>query len=146
MIIRIAAGIMFLVVFVIYIFFLISLSSALSKCSRASRTMEPGLVWLMLIPLFNLVWQFFVVIALAKSLGNEFRARGVSNIEPEPGKSIGIALCVCAACGVVPLANLLAFPVQLILLVVYWTRIAGFSRMLDQAPVTSGLTGNVQGF
>jgi type IV pilus assembly protein PilA len=96
--------------------------------------MEPGLVWLMLIPLFNLIWQFLVVIALSNSLRNEFRARGVSNIEPEPGKSIGIALSICAACGIVPFVNFVAFPVQLILLVVYWSKIAGFSRMLDQVP------------
>jgi type II secretory pathway pseudopilin PulG len=133
-IIQIAAGIVFLAVLVVYISFLASLSSALGKCSRISRTMEPGLVWLMLIPLFNLIWQFLVVIALSNSLRNEFRARGVSNIEPEPGKSIGIALSICAACGIVPFVNFVAFPVQLILLVVYWSKIAGFSRMLDQVP------------
>jgi type IV pilus assembly protein PilA len=141
-VIRIVAGMMFLAVLVgVYIFFLLCLYKALGKCSSASRTMEPGLVWLMLVPFVNLVMQFLVVIALAKSLGNEFRARGKSNVEPEPGKSIGIAMCVCAVCGIVPLVNLLAFPAHLILLVIYWVKISGLSQALDQAPATdaSGL-------
>ena len=94
--------------------------------------MEPGLVWLMLIPFVGLVMQFLVVIAMAKSLGNEFRARGVQTIEPEPGKSIGIAMCVCGVCGIVPLVNLLALPAYLVLLVVYWAKVSGLSRILDQ--------------
>jgi type IV pilus assembly protein PilA len=138
--IRIVAGMMFLGMFVAYIFFLVSLSGALSKCSRASRTMEPGLVWLMLVPLVNLVVQFLVVIAVARSLGNEFRARGISNAEPEPGQSVGIAMCICSACGVVPLVNLLALPAYLVLLIIYWAKISGFSRNLDQTP-TAGPGG-----
>jgi type IV pilus assembly protein PilA len=136
-IIRIVAGMLFLGMFVAYIFFLVSLSSALSKCSRTSRTMEPGLVWLMLVPVVGFVMQFLVVIALAKSLGNEFRARGIPNTEPEPGQSTGIAMCVCAVCGIVPLLNLLALPAYLILLIIYWAKISGFSRTLDQVPGTN---------
>jgi len=143
--IRIVAGILFLLILAAYIIFILSLSQALSKCSRSSRTMEPGMVWLMLVPLFNLVWQFLVVIALAKSLGNEFRARGIPNIEPEPGKSIGIAMSVCAVCGIIPLVNLLALPAQLVFLIIYWAKIADFSRRLDLAPAAINSPANMQG-
>jgi type IV pilus assembly protein PilA len=135
-IIRIVAGLIALVCLVVYIFYILSLYRALSRCSVASRTIQPGTVWLLLVPFVNLVWQFFVVIGLAKSLGNEFRARGIPSAEPEPGKSIGIAMCVCAACGIVPLVNLLALPANLVLWIIYWAKIAGFSRSLDQAPST----------
>jgi len=145
-IIRIFAGMLFVFILLLYIFFLVSLSSALDKCSRTSRTMEPGLVWLMLIPLFNLVWQFFVVLALAKSLGNEFRARGITHIEPEPGQAIGIGMCVAACCGIVPLLNLLALPVHLVLLILYWVKISGFSRVLDQTAMGSLPPQQIQGF
>ena len=30
---------------------------------------EPGMVWLMFIPLFNVVWHFIIVLNMAKSLG-----------------------------------------------------------------------------
>ncbi len=135
-IIRIVAGLIAVVFFVVYIFYILSLYRALSKCSVSSRTIQPGTVWLLLVPLVNLVWQFFVVIGLAKSLGNELRARGIPSAEPEPGKSIGIAMCVCAACGIIPLVNVLALPANLVLWIIYWAKIAGFSWRLDQVPAT----------
>ena len=134
-IIRLTAGIVFLALFVPNCFFLLTLYRALSKCSRTSRAIEPGVVWLMLVPLFNFVWQFVVVTGIAKSLGSEFRARGVSGLEPAPGKSVGIAMCVCALCRLVPLVNFIAFPACIILFVIYWSKIAGFSRILDRVPV-----------
>lgn len=143
-IIRIVAGILFIAVFVVmlvvYILYITSLSRALSKCSESSRTMQPGMVWLLLVPLVGLVWQFFVVIGLADSLGNEFRAREVPNADPKPGKSVGIAMCVCAACGIVPLVNLLAFPAYIVLWIIYWVKIGEFSRRLDLVPATNGTT------
>lgn len=134
-IIRVVAGLVFVGMFVLVgVFFLLTLSRALRRCSLSSRTMEPGMVWLMLVPLVNLVWQFFVVSALSNSLGNEFRARGIVNVEPEPGKAIGIGMCVCAVCSIIPLLNLLALPAHLVLLIIYWAKIAGYSRLLDGAP------------
>lgn len=40
---------------VVAIFYLLTLMRALQKCSPQSRTMQPGMVWLLLIPLFNLI-------------------------------------------------------------------------------------------
>jgi hypothetical protein len=141
-IIQIVCGLLALIILVgillLYIFYILSLSRALSKCSVASRTMQPGMVWLLLVPLFNLVWQFIVVIGLADSLGKEFRARGILNAEPEPGKTIGIAMCVCAVCGIIPFVNFVALPAQLVLWIIYWVKITDFSRRLDQIPAMSG--------
>jgi hypothetical protein len=138
-VIRIVAGIFALLVLagflVIAIFYLQTLSNALRKCSMMSRTMQPGMVWLLLVPFFNIIWQFFVVLALAQSLGNESRARNILSVEPEPGKSIGIAMCICSVCGIIPILGILAALANLVLWIIYWSKIAEFSRMLDQAPV-----------
>ena len=120
-----------LVVLIVAMFYLLTLMRALQKCSPQSRTMAPGLVWLLLIPLVNLVWQFFVVMALSNSLGNEFRARGMVNAPREPGKQLGLAMSVCSVCGLVPFVRVLAGPVGLVLWIFYWVKIAEFSRMLD---------------
>jgi hypothetical protein len=117
------------------IFYILTLSRALAKCSRASLTFEPGMLWLLLVPFVNLVWHFFVVLGMAKSLGNEFRARNIPNIDPEPGQAIGIAMCVCSACGIIPLLGLLAGPASLVLWIVYWVKISEFSLMLDRIPI-----------
>jgi hypothetical protein len=45
-----------IVALVIGILFLLTLHRALDRCSPRNRTMEPGMVWLNLIPLFSMVW------------------------------------------------------------------------------------------
>ena len=65
-----------LVCLAIAIFYLVTLQKALSRVSRRNRLMQPGMVWLALIPLFNLVWNFFIATQIPDSLRNEFRARG----------------------------------------------------------------------
>ncbi len=125
-------GLAFLaIILVAAVFYILTLSRALEKCSPASRTMEPGMVWLLLIPLFNIVWSFLVVFALGKSLGNEFRLRNLPSPSLEPGKSIGLAMCICGACGIIPLIGLIPSFVGLVLWIIYWIKIAEFSRMLD---------------
>jgi hypothetical protein len=113
------------------IMFLLTLQNALKKCAPGARSMEPGMVWLMLIPFFNLVWAFFVVMALGKSLGNEFRRRGIPCPERNPAQPIGMALAISNCCCLVPFLNLLASLACLVLWIVYWVKIAGFSQVLD---------------
>ena len=136
--IRIIAGIVFLVVLLgglaLAIAYILTLSNALKKCSPSARTMQPGMMWLLLIPLFNLIWNFLAVNAISDSLGNEFRLRGIQGIEPEPGKSIGMPMAICGACGLIPFLGILASLAYLVLWIMYWVRISAFSKMLDQAP------------
>ena len=42
------------------IFYIRTLQRALQRCSPESQTMRPALVWLILIPGFNLFWHFIV--------------------------------------------------------------------------------------
>jgi len=111
------------------IFYLLTLQKALNRCSPESRAMQPGMVWLMLIPLFNVVWQFFVVINLAKSLGAELQKRGIAE-DPNPGQTLGLVMCV---------ANLVCGPVGLICWIIYWVKIAGYSARIA-APAVPGAT------
>ena len=83
-------GAMFLIGFIIVlipgIFFLLTLQRALERCSPESRTTSPVSVWYLLIPLFNIVWSFVLVIRISESLHNEFTKRNISE-DPEPGKN-----------------------------------------------------------
>jgi hypothetical protein len=144
-IVRVVAGCMFLVVLAFGIVYINSLGRLLSKCAPSSRTMQPGRVWLLLIPVFGIIWGFLVVSALGKSLGNEFRLRGIASTESEPGKTLGMAMCVCQACGIVPFLNFLALPAALVLWTMYWMKTAGYSRMLDQDAIMTRVTNTLQG-
>jgi hypothetical protein len=141
-IIRIISGGVFIgvlaIAILISIFYILTLSRALNKCAPASRTIETGTLWLLLVPLVNLVWHFFVVLGMAKSLANEFRARNTPAVDPEPGKTLGIAMCVCGAASIIPLVGLITGLVYFVLWIIYWSKIAEFSRKLDQVPAVLG--------
>ena len=133
-IIRIVAGCLALSALAVGMAYIAFLGVVLRKCSSSSRTMSPNSVWYLLVPLVGIVWNFFVVSKLADSLGNEFKLRNIPTSEPKPGKSIGMAMAVCGACMVIPFVNALAILPELILWIIYWVKIADFSRRLDSSP------------
>jgi hypothetical protein len=115
------------------IFYLLTLQKALNRCSPECRAMNPGMVWLMFIPLFNVVWHFFIVLNMAKSLGAEFQKRGMAE-DPQPGKTLGLVMCILNCCGMVPLVNFLCGPAFLICWILYWVKIAGYSAKIAVPP------------
>jgi hypothetical protein len=100
--------------------------------------MNPGKVWLILIPVFGLVWSFVVVINITKSLKNEFARRGVPRPDPTLGETIGLATCVCSCCTFIPLLGRFAGLAGFVLWIAYWIRIASYSRALDVQQVITG--------
>lgn len=114
----------------ITIFFILTLQKALNRCSPENRAMQPGMTWLLLIPLFNIVWIFFVVINIAKSLGAEFTKRGIAS-DPEPGKTLGLAYAILAICSAIPVVGFLAGIGCLVCFIMYWVKINGYSKQLE---------------
>lgn len=119
----------FAVLLVPFIFYLLTLQKALTRCSLENRAMQPGMVWLMFIPFFNLVWHFIIVGNLAKSLAAEFQQRGIAE-EPAPGKTIGLTMCILNCCCVIPFLGGLCALGGLVCWIIYWVQIAGFSGKL----------------
>jgi hypothetical protein len=126
-----------LAVFVSMIFYLISLQKVLALCSQQIRTLNPGMVWLLLVPIFNLVWHFIVVNAISKSVHGEFTARNME-VAPAPGRSLGIVVSILLVVAAVPSTYLRApFGIAaLICWVIYWVKIAGFSAKLRMPAAT----------
>jgi hypothetical protein len=129
----------------IAICYLLTLQKALSRVAPWNRLMEPGLVWLSLIPIFNLIWSFFIATRVPDSLRNEFRSRDLDD-GSDYGKGIGLANAII---GVVSFAlnmmsRLSRQPVvmitgplgliSLILFIIFWVRIAGYSKKLAGLP------------
>jgi hypothetical protein len=127
---------------VVAVFYLLTLQKALSRVAPHNRLMEPGLVWLSLIPLVGLVWSFFIATRVPDSLRKEFRERGNDDLS-DYGKRIGLANAILGV--VLSAANVLSsiapsvwwgfilIPVglvSLVLFIIFWVRIAGYSREL----------------
>jgi hypothetical protein len=119
-------GIILLISIIIGIFYCLTLQKALNRCAPQNRAMSPGLVWLYLIPLFNLVWHFFIVINMAKSLHAEFVYRNIVE-EQSPGQGIGLATCILNVVGVIPYIGWLPSTAGFVCWIIYWVKIAGFS-------------------
>ena len=121
------------------ILYIQTLIRALNKCSITSRSIEPAMMWLLVVPVVNLVWHFFVVNGMTKSMPTEFKARNLPTTHEMIGNTIGLAMCICGACRIIPFVGFVAWPVGLILWILYWTKIAACSRLLDQLPAPVGL-------
>ncbi len=82
------------------------------------RKLEPGLVWLLLIPCFHVVWNFFVYPRLAESYKACFDSIGDMSVG-DCGRGLALGYAICAAASAVPLLGCLTGPVALVLLVLF---------------------------
>lgn len=98
--------------------------------SPANQAMPPGQVWLLLIPLFGTVWHFIVVQRIADSLKAEFDMRQIPLTEQRPAYSVGLAMCICACCGIIPFLGAIASIAALVLWIIYWVKTAEYKRRL----------------
>jgi len=108
--------------------------------------MAPGEVWLQLIPLFGLVWQFMVVTKIAESIQKELSdntsfsfeentASQINSNQPRPTYGIGMAYCTLFCLTMIPVLGRLASLAGLICWIIYWVRIANYkNRIQTQRP------------
>lgn len=102
----------------------------LKLCAPKNRALHPGKVWLCLIPLFGVVWFFVLVNRIAESLRSEFESR---HLPAEGfGRSIGLAYGILALASIAPYLNLLTGPAGFVCWIIYWVKIAAYSRRLAQ--------------
>ncbi len=114
------------------------------------------MVWLMFIPCFNLIWQFFIATRVPESLKNEFRSRGRDD-GSDYGKTIALSsailgivssvfsngvnlvsagggddakqMAIFGSCG----SGVLSL-VSLVLFVVFWVKVYSYSSQLARDP------------
>jgi len=113
----------------IAIFYILTMQKALGLAGERHQKMKPAMVWLMLIPLFNLVWHFFVVKHVSDSI-KSWAAENGKSVE-DAGYTIGLIACIAQCCGLIPLINVLAGPVALVCFIIWWVKIAGFNKLMS---------------
>lgn len=129
--------VMVLIVLVVFpipvIFYLITLQNTLKAVSPENRKMEPGMVWLLLIPIFNIVWNFIVVNRMADSIQAELQKKGVSLTE-RPAYNVGIALCIIGCVTWIPVLGSVISIAGLICWIIYWVKISEFKKRIESLP------------
>jgi len=106
----------------------------LKRIPAEHRRQEPALVWLLLIPLFNFVWSFFVFPKLAESYQSYFSSQGVTDVG-DCGRQLSLILCIVACLNllnfIIPFVGCLIGPVTLVLLILVLLK---FNELKNRIP------------
>lgn len=128
---------------VVGIFYLLTLQNALKAVSPVNRKIRPGQVWLLLIPVFSTIWNFFVVTKISESIEQEFITRGLP-VKQKPTYTMGLVMsilqCLPMLRWIVPgLKYILMFPTAffLVFFIIYWVQVADYKRILERMPPIS---------
>jgi magnesium-transporting ATPase (P-type) len=118
-----------LLIFVYYLLY-----TCLKRIPQQYRLMEPGLVFLLLIPCFNLVWIFFVTSRISRSLQAYFASQGRTDVG-DCGQQLGLWWSICVVAGMVPLLNYIAGPASLVLMIIYLVKVVGLKNQIAEGAI-----------
>lgn len=121
----------FVGIVIVYVLYLNSLRKTIIEISPENRRVRPGEVWLMLIPLFSLVWQFVLVAKIADSLLAEYRSRGMTPSESRPGYQLGLTMSVCFVSSLLPLLGSIIALIGFICWILYWNKMNSYRQELE---------------
>ena len=147
------ACIFVIAILVMAIMFLLTLQRLLNRCQSRNRDMQPGMVWLNLVPCLNIVWQFLTVIWISSTLQKEYRSRRMDTEGSDFGRTLGLGCLilsistnilsrviqvvgninkdetiVLAGAGIALLGGGISFCLWL----AYWFKMSGYSQALSE--------------
>ncbi len=130
-----AAGSLALLVFLgIRITILYLLYKDLEAVPAEFRRLEPSLVWLLLIPCFSLVWNFFVYTRVARSYQDCFNERNRWDVG-DCGAGLGIAYSICVILVSIPCLNYVTVwfcgPALIVLIIIYLVKLHGLKQEIE---------------
>jgi hypothetical protein len=115
-------GVLYGVILVVAIAVLIFICYLLYKLYEAVpekfRAMEPGKVWLMLIPCFNIVWIFWVYPGLAKSFKAYFDSVNDNSVG-DCGAKLALWYCITAVGSIIPCVGVVSGVASLVLMILF---------------------------
>lgn len=129
----------------IYIPYLLNMQNMLKECNHKSlQGFNPSNVWLLLIPLFSIVYQFILYNKNSEILQREYALRG----RTKPGdysKSLGLTLAILSVVSAIPdlpipLINgisSIAGLGSLVIFIIYWVKMAEYKNDLRKLPKES---------
>ena len=128
--------VIFAAVITVAVLYFITLQNSLKQVDRSRRLTEPGNVWLMFIPLFNIVYGFILYPNICDSVKAEYKHRGLP-ADGDFGRSIGITMPILNLAGIIPFIGSLAGLANLILFIIFWSKMAGYKNKLASTPNVS---------
>ena len=132
-VIFVIAGAILLFALAVQAFICFLTASTLKRIPEQYREQSPGMVWLLMIPCFNLIWNFFVYPKVAASFQNYFNDHDdVRGDIGDCGASIAQYYCIAGACSIIPLLNYLAGPAGLVLLILTLVKFHSLKTLIPE--------------
>ena len=119
----------------IAILYLMNLQNLMKEVNQKNRLVEPGNVWLMLIPLFNIIYPFILYPKICDSVKAEFEYRGKPEVG-DYGRSLGITMPILGLVGFVHFLGTFAGLANLVIFIIFWVKMAEFKNKLRKIPKT----------
>lgn len=116
-----------LIALVVAILYLFNLQNLMKSIKEENREVSPGNVWLMLIPLFSLVYAFILYPKISASVKKELESREMDT-EGDGAKNLGLALAITGALSLIPVIGGLAGLANLVIFIMWWVKTAGFKN------------------
>lgn len=132
-------GIAFLISVAIWVVVCLILYSAMKRVPAAHRRAEPGLAWLLLIPVFNLVWNFIYLPKVSESLASALAAQGDTTAGDAGGQLAlvyAILMAIATAGAFIPIVNCFSGVASLagfVILIIYLVKVNGLKNRLRPA-------------
>ena len=123
--------VLLLVALAIGIMYYLNLQNMLKEISPSNRDIEPTNVWLMFIPLFNIVYGFIMYPKITQSIKNEYESRCYSD-GGDYLKALGMAIPILGVAGIIPMLGGLAGVAGFIVLIIYWVKTAEIKKRLQK--------------
>lgn len=127
-----AAGVVAAVFFVIKVLYANTFRATLKLIAPENRFIKPGEAFLVLIPFFNMYWNFELAKRMSDSLTNEFYDRKIAE-EEYPGRSTGITVAILYIVTMFPLSLSILMGINLVYLFyffAYWVKMNKFRELL----------------
>lgn len=122
----------FLIRLIVWVFYANTVRKTLACISPENRLMRPNQAWLLVIPFFNIYWNFSVASRVADSLTNEFYDRKIAE-EEHPGRIAGMWYAWLFLLSNIPLPAFILVTIGLLSIIYfvgYWVKVNNFRNLL----------------
>jgi hypothetical protein len=123
-------ALLIIIPFVTFIFYIMAISKTIKAIDPECRTQAPSMAWLLLIPVFNVIWFFF----LLKSIKTGFLRMHENKRISQPidtGYTYGIAMGCCWAAIFIPKLIFVALIPMFVFSILHWTKLNNARKRLS---------------
>lgn len=121
----------------IAIMYYLNIQNMLKEIHPSNRSIEPTSVWLMFIPLFNIVYGFIMYPKITESIKNEYESRGFTD-GGDYLKGLGLTIPITGVAGIIPGIGGIIGLVGLVVTIIYWVKTAEIKKRLQTTPGEGG--------